>query len=90
MYVRKPSYRVGVWGREDSPIFTDLEAGGLLQNAIYIYIYIYTQNSLFWGRKKKGFWIGFSMIFRYRFKAPLEGLEDIRVGFWRPLEVFFS
>ena len=28
--MRKPSYRVGVWGRDGSRVFTDLEAGGLL------------------------------------------------------------
>ena len=54
-----------------------------------IYIYIRKTNFL-GGRKKRGFWIGFSMIFWYRFKALFEGLEGIRVGFRHPLEVVFS
>ena len=61
---------------------------------IYIYIYIYTQNSLF-GRSEKErffcrFFNDFLIAFRYGFKDPLGGLDDIRVELWHPLEVVFS
>ena len=56
--MRKPSYRVGVWGREDSRIRTDVEAGGLLQNAIYV-----RKTQCLGGRKNIGFWIGFGEVF---------------------------
>ena len=61
--------RVGGWGREGTRIFLRLEAGGLLQNAIYIYIH--TQNSIF-GRSVldrfldrflNDFWIDFREVF---------------------------
>ena len=56
-----------------------------------LYIYIYIRKTQFLGsRFWRGFWIGFSMIFWYRFKALFEGLEGIRVGFRHPLEVVFS
>ena len=79
LYCAKAYIRVGVWGREWYPIQALSEAGGLLQNAIYIYIY--TQNSIFGRSKKERFLDRFLMIFLYRFKARLEGLEGIRVGF---------
>ena len=72
--------------------FLRSEAGGLLQNAIYIYIY--AQNSLFGGSEKErfldrfliGFWIGFWRGFWRGFGEVF----SIRVGFRHPLEVVFS
>ena len=66
--MRKPSYRVGVWGRENAKIPPDSR---LADCSKMLYIYIYTQNSLF-GRSVldrflerfwRGFWIGFGEVF---------------------------
>ena len=56
-------------------------------------LYIYTQNPLFrrsiFDRFFDRFFNDFFIAFRSRFKAPLGGLYDIRVGLWHLLEVFF-
>ena len=69
---------------DGSRILTLFEAGGLLQNAIYIYIYIYTQNSIFGGsvleRFLDRFWRGFGIDFG---KVFGEVLERFWRGFYR-------
>ena len=57
---------------------------------IYIYTYIYTRKTHFLGgRKMRGFWIGFLLILDMVLKGPLEGFDEIRVGFRHSLEVVF-
>ena len=52
---------------------------------IDMYIYIHTQNSLFGGSVLEKFldrfFNDFLFAFRYGFKGPLEGFDEIRVGF---------
>ena len=57
------------------------------------YIYIYAKLT-FWEVGKREvfdrFFNDFLIAFRYGFKDPLGGLDDIRVELWHPLEVVFS
>ena len=60
--MRKPSYRVGVWGRENANIFSDRRLADCPKINKKPYVFIGFLKFL-GGRKMRGFWIGFSMIF---------------------------
>ena len=92
MYVRKPSYRVGVWGRENAKIFSDPRLADC-SKMVYIYIYIYTQNSIFGGsvleRFLDRFFNDFLISFYIVLKLLLKALKTSGSGSGAPWRCFF-